>query len=66
MSRTELASHLLRYLEEYASSSSLLTAVVPFDKRGTSDSVDMAANFLQQPIYVIQRVVGQAQSWRCL
>uniref|UniRef100_M4BKQ2 Uncharacterized protein n=1 Tax=Hyaloperonospora arabidopsidis (strain Emoy2) TaxID=559515 RepID=M4BKQ2_HYAAE len=65
MSRTESASQVRWYLEYYVSSSSKTTDLVLEDTWGTRDTVGLAANFLQQTIYVIQQVDDQQHGWRC-
>lgn len=66
MTRTNSASQVRWYLEDYASSSSDRTDTVPEDTWGGSDTAGMASNFLKRPIYVFQLLEGDAHGWRCV
>uniref|UniRef100_A0AAV1V940 Uncharacterized protein n=2 Tax=Peronospora matthiolae TaxID=2874970 RepID=A0AAV1V940_9STRA len=65
MTHKESASQIRWYLEDYATSPSARTALVGSDTWGGCDMVGMAANFLQQSIYVIEFLTGQTHPWRC-
>uniref|UniRef100_A0AAV1USB4 CCHC-type domain-containing protein n=1 Tax=Peronospora matthiolae TaxID=2874970 RepID=A0AAV1USB4_9STRA len=64
MTRTESASQFRWFLTDFAATPSGRTSHVPTDCWGGSDTLGMAATFLQRDIFVVQREEATPQ-WRC-
>ena len=65
ITRSESANQMRWFLDDYAASSSKPDIVVTPDTWGGSDTLGMAANFLQRDIYVIQHITGDNSDWVC-
>ena len=65
MSCTVSASQFRWYLDNYASSSSVRKAVVPEDTWGVARHGGNGCQFLQNTVYVIERVASPINRYRC-
>ncbi|KAE9211855.1 hypothetical protein PF005_g10841 [Phytophthora fragariae] len=65
MTRRESLNQFKWFLEDYANSASGRDDLVSDDTWGGSDLMGMAANFVNQDIYVIGRGESSADTWEC-
>ncbi|KAE9338152.1 hypothetical protein PR003_g11649 [Phytophthora rubi] len=65
MTRSESATQMRWFLEDYANSPSSRSDIVSDDTWGGSDTLGMAAIFLQRDIFTLEYVEGPTTQWRC-